>query len=429
MIVWEGHTFSAMCVFLSVQLGQTLAIGAFVDCNNNGIADSTDIANCNGNPACDDCNLNGVPDECDIDDGTSPDTDGNGVPDECGSTVPCESTPTLGPPDPCPVPVWSDPELWNLGGLYPNDLDDPPGGKAGVFATIAPVQILLLDVNVVVPALRLTPSSALFVADGDLGLSPPAAEQPGRMLIRGSVSMRDGRSIGPASGAPNPDITIDTGGIVTRTGPGAAPATLSAGNIQVIGTDCLIEPCAQNAVLDLDEMTVIASGNVTIDGSLAMGSVCGAVAGGRTPPTVRVGNQSDFSIGANLYILGGGSMIVTDGIVNLGGDFENQSLRPECFDWTAGSLLMDGDGVQFFEVGAIDVGPVTSLESAQFGMGAVTVGSGRTVTFRDVFDNDQEGQTPCSEAVYVGTLVLSGGSNITIEGPASTRSGSSSMRP
>ncbi len=36
------------------------------DCNNNGIDDAEDIANCVDDPACDDCNANGVPDGCDI---------------------------------------------------------------------------------------------------------------------------------------------------------------------------------------------------------------------------------------------------------------------------------------------------------------------------------------------------------------------------
>ncbi|HIC23653.1 MAG TPA: hypothetical protein EYO84_09520, partial [Planctomycetes bacterium] len=50
-----------------------------LDCNSNGVEDSTDIAN--GTSA--DCNLNGIPDECDIADGTAKDCDNDGVPDTC----------------------------------------------------------------------------------------------------------------------------------------------------------------------------------------------------------------------------------------------------------------------------------------------------------------------------------------------------------
>jgi len=57
--------------------------GVGADCNNNGVPDWQDIADCAGDPACSDCNNNGLPDECDIADGTSLDSNGNGVPDEC----------------------------------------------------------------------------------------------------------------------------------------------------------------------------------------------------------------------------------------------------------------------------------------------------------------------------------------------------------
>ena len=49
------------------------------DCNDNGIADSEDIAG----PTSEDCNSNTIPDECDIAEGTSADQNGNDIPDEC----------------------------------------------------------------------------------------------------------------------------------------------------------------------------------------------------------------------------------------------------------------------------------------------------------------------------------------------------------
>ncbi|MFH1108024.1 MAG: PxKF domain-containing protein [Planctomycetota bacterium] len=39
----------------------------YSDCNDNGIPDSQDIANCDGPAWCDDCNHNGIPDECELD--------------------------------------------------------------------------------------------------------------------------------------------------------------------------------------------------------------------------------------------------------------------------------------------------------------------------------------------------------------------------
>ena len=70
-----------------------------LDCNNNNIEDSVDIANgtsqdcdTNGIPdECEnlaDCNTNGVADACDVSAGTSSDANGNGVPDECEGSAP-----------------------------------------------------------------------------------------------------------------------------------------------------------------------------------------------------------------------------------------------------------------------------------------------------------------------------------------------------
>ncbi|MFT4541168.1 MAG: hypothetical protein ACI841_004418 [Planctomycetota bacterium] len=80
-----------------------------VDCNGNGVLDTTDIANgtsldCNANgrpDECDiaigatqDCNANGIPDSCDIASGLNLDVNGNGVPDMCENEIRfCVSTP------------------------------------------------------------------------------------------------------------------------------------------------------------------------------------------------------------------------------------------------------------------------------------------------------------------------------------------------
>ena len=71
--------------------------GSALDCNQNGVRDSCDIAG--GTPDCNlnnipdscelaagtalDCNTNAIPDSCDIASGASNDVDSNGVPDEC----------------------------------------------------------------------------------------------------------------------------------------------------------------------------------------------------------------------------------------------------------------------------------------------------------------------------------------------------------
>ena len=65
--------------FLIAPLGRAWA----EDCNENGIPDDEDLANCDGSAWCSDCNGNGIPDECDIASGESEDCNDNGYPDEC----------------------------------------------------------------------------------------------------------------------------------------------------------------------------------------------------------------------------------------------------------------------------------------------------------------------------------------------------------
>ena len=56
--------------------------GSF-DCNENGIPDECDLADCDNDPASDDCNENGIPDGCDIAAEISEDVNEYGIPDEC----------------------------------------------------------------------------------------------------------------------------------------------------------------------------------------------------------------------------------------------------------------------------------------------------------------------------------------------------------
>ncbi len=53
------------------------------NCNQNGLFDPVEIADCPGDPACSDCNENGVPDECDIAGDCDSDKNANGIPDGC----------------------------------------------------------------------------------------------------------------------------------------------------------------------------------------------------------------------------------------------------------------------------------------------------------------------------------------------------------
>jgi hypothetical protein len=56
-----------------------VVVQIMTDCNNNGIADATDI----NNGTAQDCNGNGIPDLCDIDSGFAKDCNNNHIPDSC----------------------------------------------------------------------------------------------------------------------------------------------------------------------------------------------------------------------------------------------------------------------------------------------------------------------------------------------------------
>lgn len=71
-----------------------------VDCNDNGIHDDKDLADCTTETWCDDCNTTGVIDVCDISSGTSQDCDSNGIPDEC-SPPPADGACCLPDPEGC----------------------------------------------------------------------------------------------------------------------------------------------------------------------------------------------------------------------------------------------------------------------------------------------------------------------------------------
>ncbi len=96
--------------------GPFCSVGCGPDCNSNGIPDACD-ADCNGNgtpDACEafvDCQPNGVPDSCDIASGTALDCNGNTIPDSCdiasGTALDCNGN---GRPDVCDIASGTDPD-------------------------------------------------------------------------------------------------------------------------------------------------------------------------------------------------------------------------------------------------------------------------------------------------------------------------------
>ena len=389
-----------------------LTLGTSHDCNANNIPDECDIAGCSGSPACDDCNLNGVPDSCDIISGSLHDVDPHdGFPDECksytGLCVP-------------PSNDWSCGGNWPLGGLlYPDDV----ASAAGVYVTLYASQNVFLDVDATVPSLRLLNGSTLRVTQ--IGQGNLSIKSPGNLQIGGDLLVAHDRAISVPGGT----VTVVPGGIYEKdpsavaAAPESTTTTLSSAGVNLLSC---VPPCTDlGGIFDLsDFMSASINGDLTIDGTQVVGAICGlaeegSVAGGHTTPVVRIRNHASVDVLQNLVLLGAVGIVLlpTDPLttpVTVSGDFDNRSIRPDCFSCRNGGFLLNGTSPQFFEVAGTDVGPVGSVDGAEFVMGAVEVAAASAVTFRNSFDNSGLGQASCKEALYVEKLKLDAGSTITL---------------
>lgn len=370
-----------------------------------------------------DCNLNGVADDLDILNNTSLDLDHNGIPDECVDFISgCLADPR-----------WSCPGNWDLGGIFPNN------AAATYSVTLdSTTDAACLDVTVTIDTLRIIHQASLDMSGmgsctGDLTLA-----KPGGLLIEdnSSLTLGPGRTIHEPvspSGASltlrnsgalevddstialTGDMTVEFGGrYESSPGAGTNAASLAVNNITVRSSPSGSYPSESFDISG--QMTVIATGDLTIDGTGVTGSCSGALRGGHTPPIIRVRNQGGISVTGTMGMFAAANLIVnSSNAVTVGGDFNNQSTRPDCFFCSTGKFMMNGTTPQVFEVAATDVGTLPDLSTAQYVIGALEIAGGADVTFRDSFDNDTSGQGACTEALYLDTLVLDAGSTITLD--------------
>ena len=172
------------------------------------------------------------------------------------------------------------------------------------------------------------------------------------------------------------------------------------------------------------DLSVVASGGLLLDGTLTDMGPCvpggSAARGGHTPPNLSIRGPGATTI---VYSLDLGGIVEFElsstEPLTLGGDFNNSCTSGLCFDMRDGALLLTGDSPagpeQRFEAAATDVGTVTTIDDAEYAVGTLEIASGAEVTFSDTFDNDGNGQGPCTEAVYVGTLRVGSPSSITLD--------------
>ncbi len=150
-------------------------------------------------------------------------------------------------------------------------------------------------------------------------------------------------------------------------------------------------------------------------------SCCSSVVAGITPPPkLKIRSAAQVLVRGDFRLKGvAESTNSSSAGMALGGNFDNQAICPGSFDWTSGSLALNGTAAQVFEVAGQDLGPAIvgfgTVGDSNFAIGTVEVQAGREVTFVDDFDNDSGGQGGCTEALYVHELVLRSGVSVTLD--------------
>ncbi len=394
------------------------------DCNTNSTPDECDIENCADLPSCDDCNLNDIPDGCDITAGTSQDLDLDGIPDECvfydGEGLDDN---------------WGTPENWDDDEV-PNNLDliDRESVTVG-FSNVE------LDLRVEVDTLRLqggTVLSVMGLTDEDFDVS-----KPGGLLIRSNtfqqsvMTVGNGRIIEVKPGI----INIESGGVFSNV-TSSSLAGMVAGVVEQPTPEVIVEadgirvsskcgePIAGEMTLGSTSEAYI-MGDVVLDASedcvvcgfcsQNMVSSSGTVAGGETPPILRIKDFAVLRIEGNLILQGGVQFVHTSSsAIEIGGSFVNHSTCPECFDLSGKIIFVQpsfsaaivATATQVIEAASRDLGIVADGFSANFAFDTLEIARGANVDIVDEFPN-HGGVDP--DAIYVDRLILREGVTINLQ--------------
>jgi hypothetical protein len=134
--------------------------------------------------------------------------------------------------------------------------------------------------------------------------------------------------------------------------------------------------------------------------------------GNDTPPILRGIGFARIAIGSDIRFLESVEIDVGEQVrISLGGDFDNQTVWPACFDWR-GILLLDGAAPQRIEAAGKNRGADMAGFDNNFVMHTLELAPDRTVRLTDDFDNQRDGEEPCDEVLYVDTLIVGEGATI-----------------
>jgi len=372
-----------------------------------------------------DCNRNGLPDVCDLDcDALSGTCDLPG----CGESV--DVDPADGIPDECveftggcaPDVDWSCYDNWDIpGDVYP---DNAPEDTYSVTLD-DPTDDVFLDVTVTIDTLTILNGATLNVTQSGVGDLTIVKE--GGIEAEGTIYVDLDRAISVTTGP----LTLGSGGLYQADpdSPGSGcdsrvsvSASLSTDSI-TIGQGDIAGPAAGTMILE-DSMSATTANDFVLDGRGAIS--CEDVnprGSSDTPPILRVRDTSSVSVQGDMCVWGSVDVVYDSTVpLQLGGNFDNQSLYPECFDWSSGGMLLGGGAsrssqeAQVIEVAGRDLGAsfagFGTEDDTNFAVGTIEIATGGAVTFVNRFPNtDGTGM----EALYVHQLILRAGSHVTLD--------------
>ena len=217
-------------------------------------------------------------------------------------------------------------------------------------------------------------------------------------MIEGTLFVADSHTIdasaGPVTIGPNGKYLADPGAT------SEVDAVLLAGELTILEAEI---PNESGSMELSDSMEVSTSGDFNLRAPTFDGK------GNCTPPDLSVVDSAAIEVGSNFMIENAGQVEYGSSVpLLLDGNFDNQSVFPEFFDWTAGGVLLTGAGppTQTVEAAGEDQGRCAMGFIDNFAFGTLEVQSGATVNVVDVFDNQDDGVSACDEALYVDLLIV-----------------------
>jgi hypothetical protein len=318
---------------------------------------------------------------------------------------------------------------WNNAGNW-NTVPDPnavPCNNGRTFDVIidGSSATVTLDITCTVDSLQLLSDATLNVEGGVtltvLSSLSDALTIGGALNVVGNVTVD----------VPTGSVRIQPGGIYQPAGTAVIgeSSALNAASATVVGGPADSGVLGGQLLLDF-AMTLHVTGDLLLDGTGMSSFRSAAALGGTTPPVLKVQADATGDVDGSTDISGVGEIIVessetargnalfgaSGGVptaeLRIGGDFINDSTRPDLFSVGTGRIVLDGTSPQTFEVGGIIVDyndPALSFQN-NFAIGTLEIASGADVEFRDDFVNVL-GST--QESLFIGNLALPAGSSLT----------------